>query len=169
MKTIFKTVLILFLFLPLSSFAQQDKFGNINTNDLLSSMPDIVAAKAYLDSMSKQAQSTLKSLEDEYSQKTSDYQNNSSTWTDAAKKSKATEIEQLQQRATQYQQDAKDELEKKQDERMTPIINKVKDAIKQVAKEGGYTYIFDTAGGTVLYAVDTEDVTALVKKKLKLK
>jgi len=169
MKKFFKTVFILFFFLPLSVFGQQDKFGNINTNDLLSSMPEIVAAKAVLDSMTKKAQTTLKSLEDEYQQKTSDYENNSATWTDAEKKSKATEITQLQQRATQYQTDAKEELEKKQDEKMTPIINKVKDAIKQVAKEGGYTYIFDTAGGMVLYAIDSEDITPLVKKKLNLK
>jgi len=169
MKTVFKTLFILLCFLPLSSFGQQVKLGNINTNDLLSSMPEIVAAKAYLDSMSKKAQATLKSLEDEYRGKIDDYQKNSSSWSDAEKRSKETEIQQLQERATQYQTDAKDELDKKQDEKMTPIITKVKDAIKQVAKEGGYTYIFDTASGVVLYAVDTEDVTPQVKRKLNLK
>ena len=169
MKKLFKLLFIALFFLPLNSFGQQVKLGHINTNDLLSSMPEIVSAKNTLDSMSKKAQSTLKSLEDEYQQKLDDYQKNSGDWSPADKKSKETEIMQLQQRATQYQQDAKDELEKKQDEKMTPIINKVKDAIKQVGKDGGYSYIFDTATGNVLYAIDSEDVTALVKKKLNLK
>jgi outer membrane protein len=40
-------------------------------------------------------------------------------------------------------------------------------AVKDIAKEKGYTYIFDTSPGTsVLYSPDSDDITALLKAKL---
>ena len=54
---------------------------------------------------------------------------------------------------------------------LQPIFDKVNGAIKDVAKENGYNYIFDRNaqnGSTILYADETQDVTALVKSKLGL-
>jgi Skp family chaperone for outer membrane proteins len=41
-------------------------------------------------------------------------------------------------------------------------------AIDNVAKEKGYTYIFDASMGLILYADPSTEVTALVKAKLGL-
>ena len=50
---------------------------------------------------------------------------------------------------------------------LTPIIDRAKEAIRDVAKENGYTYIFDSAVGVTLYE-GGDDVLPLVKKKLGL-
>lgn len=52
----------------------------------------------------------------------------------------------------------------KREELLKPILTKVDDAIKAVAKESGYAMIFDTSTGAMLFAADTDDVTALMKR-----
>ena len=48
-------------------------------------------------------------------------------------------------------------------------LNKItKEAIKQVARDGGYAYIFDTSMGATLYDEGGDDIMPLVKKKLGL-
>jgi outer membrane protein len=51
----------------------------------------------------------------------------------------------------------------------SPIIKKAEDAINAIAKEKGYSYIFDTSVGAVLFAQESDDVMSLVKAKLSLK
>ena len=62
------------------------------------------------------------------------------------------------------------ELFQKQDEIMKPVQNKVFTAIKDVAKDEDFDFIFDRSGDVMLlFAKDEYDVTALVLNKLKLK
>jgi outer membrane protein len=60
-------------------------------------------------------------------------------------------------------------MQKKKEELYSPIIKKAEDAINAIAKEKGYSYIFDTSVGAVLFAQESDDVMALVKAKLSLK
>ena len=47
-------------------------------------------------------------------------------------------------------------------------MSKARAAIEDVAKEGKFTYIFDSSMGSILYADESENVMTLVKKKLGL-
>ena len=50
-----------------------------------------------------------------------------------------------------------------------PIIDKAKNAIDEVAKENGYTYVIDSGSGALIYFSDTsDDLFDLVKAKLGL-
>ena len=50
-----------------------------------------------------------------------------------------------------------------------PVITKAKKAVSAVAKENGYKYVLDTSQGFVLYFEDSDDLYALVAKKLGIK
>ena len=50
----------------------------------------------------------------------------------------------------------------------SPIVQKAQEAIKSVAKTNGYTYIFDSGVGSILYAEESDDILPLVKAYLKL-
>jgi outer membrane protein len=162
-----KTLLALMLICPLGLFAQT-KLGHINTNELLSKMPTVTEAKKQLETYGKEFEEQLQTLSKEYEKLVTDYQTNSSKWSDVKRKDMEAQIVSLQQRVQAIQQDAKESVEKKQEELLQPIITKVKDAIKAVAKEGKYNYIFDTGVGVLLYAEESEDITPQVKKKLGL-
>ena len=75
-------------------------------------------------------------------------------------------MEKQEKEVAAYQQKAEQEVSAKRDELLKPILTKVYDAIKAVAKENGYMMIFDTSTGAALFALESEDITALVKKKL---
>jgi outer membrane protein len=60
-------------------------------------------------------------------------------------------------------------LSAKDAELSEPLITKAKKAVEDVAKEHGYTYIFNSSDGLVLYAIPSDDVMELVLKKLGVK
>jgi outer membrane protein len=85
------------------------------------------------------------------------------------KQAKAKELEDLESRIVRFQEDAEASVQKKQQELLAPITSKVEEAIKAVAKEKGYAYIFNMSQGVILYAQESDDVTPLIKTKLGLK
>ena len=88
---------------------------------------------------------------------------------DAIRTVKEKELEDLGMRIQDFQQTAQESIQKKKEDLYGPILKKADAAIKEIAKEKGYAYIFDTSGGTVLYAQESDDVMTLVKTKMGLK
>ena len=82
------------------------------------------------------------------------------------KQTKEREIQDLQTRIETFNQQAQQDLADKENELTAPVIEKAKKAVEAVAKENGYTYIFNSSQGMLLYADPGDDITTLVKKKL---
>lgn len=153
-----------------AAFAQKTvKLGHINSSDLMQIMPGKDSALAVLQTEMDAVEAELKVMQEELQTKYTDYQERKAQMTELIRSTKEQEIRDLDQRIQTYQQNAKQKLEEKQAELLQPIIDRAKQAIADVAKENGYTYIFDTAAGTLLYQQDSDDIFALVKKKLGLK
>ncbi len=162
--------LILFSFLALltiNSFGQ-NKFGYIDSSELLSVMPEKKTAETELQNFAKSLESQLSAMQGEYQASVQDYQSNEATYTDLVKQDKIAEIQGLEQRIQSFQQNAQNALQQKEQELLEPILSKARTAIEDVAKEGNFTYIFDSSMGSILYADESENVMALVKKKLGL-
>jgi len=149
--------------------AQTIKLGHINSAELLQLLPEVKAADSTLQAYQKTLEDQNTSMLAEYKEKTDDYTNNSKNWTDAVKEVKGQEVQDLQNRIQTFQQSAQEKLSNKKEEIYTPILKKAEDAIKAVAKANGYTYVFDTSAGAVVYAEDGDDLLPLVKKQLNLK
>jgi len=88
---------------------------------------------------------------------------------DIVKANKEQELADMQNRINTFQQNAQTQLQDKQTELLNPIVTKVTDAINQVAKDGGYIYIYDAR--TLIYFDSTKstDITPIVKTKLGIK
>ncbi len=69
-------------------------------------------------------------------------------------------------RMEQFEQTATQDLQNKELELTTPIIEKAKDAVEAVAKENGYTYMFNSTEGLLLYAEPSDNIMDMVKAKL---
>ena len=151
-------------------FAQKSvKLGHINSATLLDKMPGRDSAKTKIETYAKELQGQLKEMQDEFDLKYKNYQSNEKTMSDLVKKTKTDELKALQDRRDGFQKTAQEDIQKKENELLKPIIDKVRKAIEDVAKENKYTYIFDTASGLLLYFDAGDDVMTLVKKKLRLK
>ena len=161
------TFLALLSFLTLSSIAQ-NKFGYIDSQELLLLMPERKTAETAVQEFAKSLEAQLGSMTAEYQERVQEYQANEATYSDLVKQDKVAEITGLEQRIQTFQQNAQQSLQEKEQELLEPILSKARKAIEDVATEGGFTYIFDKSQGAILYAKDSENVLGLVKKKLKL-
>lgn len=164
MKKIIAIIIVAFAF---TAHAQQ-KIGHINTADLLKKLPAVDTAQAKLQRFAQQLQNQSEALINEYQTKLEYYQAHVNEMTETVKKDKELELQQLENRIKKFQEDAQDEVEKKQKELLGPIMDNVQGLIKDVAKERGYDYILDTSSGVVLYFKDSDDISSFVEKKLGL-
>ena len=159
-----KLVLMLMLLAPMTMMAQ--KFGKVNTQTIMQALPDVAKANGELEALQKQKDNDLKAMQDELNRKLDEYQKGQSTMNATAKQQKETELQGLNQKIQQAYQDGQQELQKKSNELMQPIVTKVRTAIDAVGKAGNYTYIFEE-GAAIYTGSNVVDVTKEVQSKIK--
>ena len=170
MKKLLKLLVItLFLFSGTAVNAQNFKFGHINSQELLSIMPERDSAEATIQKYAMDLEGELEIMQVEYRNKLNDYLEKQDNLTPLVKQTKEQELNEFQSRIQDFTNSAQQELQKQEAQLIQPIIMKAEKAIKDVAKENGFTYIFDLSRGAVIYFSDqSEDILPLVKKKLGL-
>ena len=163
-----KVLLVILLLAPMAVMAQ--KFGHVNTQDIIQAMPDYTKAKNEIDALQKQYEADLKSMQDELTKKSQDYEANEKTFPENIKQRRQQELQDMYQKIQQSYKDNQQALAKASQEKMSAINAKVIDAIKQVGQAGGYVYIMELQGGIPYISTTlSTDVTAQVKAKLGLK
>lgn len=165
-QILFSTLILVF---GVTGFAQKtNKFGHINSNDLLIIMPEKDSAEAKLKDFAKQLELQLATMSSEYEKKYTDYQSNLSVMNEVVRASKEEEIIDLQRRIQEFQQKAQQSLAQKESQLMEPLIDKAKKAISEVAEANGYSYVFDSSSGALVHYPEGDDILPLVKKHLGL-
>ena len=156
---------MLMLIAPLSVFAQ--KFGHINSQEIMAQMPEFIKARGDIEAQAKQYENDLKAMQDELTRKSDEYEKGKSTMNATAQQQKEQELQQLYQKIQQAYQDYQQALAQKQHELMQPITTKLVNAIKAVGDKGGYVYIMDLSAGIPYISTTlSKDVTAEVKAQL---
>jgi outer membrane protein len=151
------------------AFAQATKFGYIDSRELLKAMPEIAKADKDLQDFAKTYQDQLQQMSQEYEKKVKEFQAGEKTMSDAVKEVKVKEIQDLQNRIETFNQSATEKVDKKKQELYAPILEKADKAIKDVAKEKAYDYVFDASSGALLHAKETDNLLPMVKTKLGIK
>ncbi len=161
-----KIILLLFVTILANTISAQNKFGYLDSQEILLLMPEYKAAEKELQEFIKSLEGQLVSMNTELQNMFSDYQKNIESYTDLVKADKEAEIQSLQIRVQSFEQNAQISIQQKQTDLLQPIQEKLKNVIDDVAKENNYTYIFEAP--ILLYAKESENILPLVKKKLKL-
>ena len=161
-----KIIIAMMLIMPMAISAQ--KFGHINTQELFSQMPEVAQIKLKMDTIQSQYENQLASMNEEIQKKAQDYQAQEATMADAVKQIRQQELQEMQQRIQLFYQTAEQDIQKKQQELLTPVHEKMAKAIKAVGERENYTYIFDSQA-MVHIGNDAIDVTPAVKKELGIK
>lgn len=165
-----KIALIMLFALPISLMAQDGKLGHINSQEVLSLMPERVVIEKTISDLQSQWEKELVKMREEYYAKIKEFQDKQATMPESIKTARQSEIAEIEQRITTFNQTASADLQKKQQELFTPVVEKVKKAINEVGAENNYLYIFDLSTQGIIYqSPKSNDITALVKKKLALK
>ncbi len=162
-----KLLLMIMMLAPVSMFAQ--KFGRVNSAEVIQVMPEYQTAQKALQTLENQYSQDLQRMQDELKKKSDDYQKEKATLPEAIQKRREQELQDMYNRLMQSQQTSQQDLQKQSQEKMSVITDKVTKAIQSVGQTGGYVYIVDMAQGFP-YISDTltKDVTSEVKVKLGL-
>ena len=160
-----KLILMLMLCAPMAVFAQ--KFGKVNTQVVVQSLPDYAKAQGEMAALSKQKENDLKSMQDELTRKAQEYEKSKSAMNPTKQKETEEELQGLNAKIQQAYQDAQKELSEKNNALLEPILTQVQNAITAVGKAGGYTSLFEIGtSGVVFFGDNVKDVTEEVKAKV---
>ena len=149
-KAIKLTLAVVFVMGATSLFAQQ-KFGRINTQEIIVGMPETKEMQTNMEAYAKDLQDNLESMTVEYNQKLQEFQKNFNTLSESVRQLKENDLNALIQRRNEFEQAAQQDFQKRQNELLAPIIEKAKNAIDKVAAAGGYLAVFDTSTGSLAY------------------
>ncbi len=159
---------VLVVFAASAGYSQNLKFGHINGNELVQALPEYDSATVKLEKFRQELVNALELMSVELNNKNDSYTKDSKNWTDIVKQTKEQEIIDLNRRMQEFQNNAQEQLQNKQVELFTPIQQKVDKAIKDVSKENGFVYVFDTGSGVLLYFDETKSTNILPLAKAKL-
>ena len=150
--------------------ANAQKFGHVNSQEIIQVMPEFTKARADIEALTKQNEADLKQMQEELQKKSEAYEKEQATLPANIKQRRETELQEMYQKIQQSYQDNQQALAKEQNEKLQAITTKVLDAIKAVGQAGNYVYIMDLAAGIPYISTTlSTDVTTDVKAKLGLK
>ena len=159
------TITILFLFFTLGIFSQS-KIAHINTYELINTMPEKLEAEKILEKYYKERDAEISAMEAELSYKAEQYAGESISKTKQERDEMVEEIQGMEENISLYMDEVNKQMQKKQEELIKPIYEKVLQAIKQVGKENGYNYVLDSSQNQGILLADGDDIMSLVKIKL---
>ena len=161
-----KLVLISILALAATAAFAQPKFAHVRFSELVQLMPEADQARATMAASSAEAQETYQAMVEEFNTKYQQYQQKAATWTAAIRESKEKELSDVQQRIQEFEQSVQAELQQQQQQLMAPIYQKAQDTVSELAKQGGYVYVFDATSVLYLDPAQSDDLTAEARKAL---
>jgi len=146
------------------------KFGYINSQNLIQQIPQVKEANAELETLQKQYEKQIedkaKSLQTKFQALVRRQEQGEISPKQYEVEAQALEQERLD--VAKFQQEIQQTLATKSEDLLKPIRDDINKAINDVAEENGFTYIFDESIGVILYAEESSDVGPLVKAKLGL-
>lgn len=147
--------------------ANAQKFGHVDTQSIIQAMPEFATARTEIESLTKQYDDDLKTMQDELQKKAEAFDKEQASLPDNVKQRRQAELQDLYQRIQQTYQDNNQALAKAQQDKMQAIHAKVLEAIKKVGDAGGYVYIMETGAGIPYISTTlSKDVTSEVKANL---
>jgi outer membrane protein len=151
----------------------QMKIGYLNSEAIMQQIPEAQDAQKQLDGITADWQTELTKMQTDLQHKFEDYDKKKLIMSDKRRSEVEKELQDMDRKMVDYRTakfGTSGELFVKQNELMKPIQDKVFKAVKDVADEGGYDYVFDKSSTTLLmYSNEKNDLTAKVLAKLQQK
>lgn len=165
MKNLKALLLIAVITLGFNTIQAQTNVGHVDLGAVIKLMPETIKMNSDLEKLSKTYEDELVAKENTVKQLIDKYTAEAPSQTQDQNQQRAAEVQQEQQKIQQGYLIAQQDIEKKGNDMMEPIIQKARNAVDEVAKELNIQYVLDAT--TVITANGT-DLTPKVKAKLGL-
>lgn len=169
MKKLVKVALVAGCMLLAGNFAKaQTKIGYVNFNQLVELTPELKTIQAQINVFQKQFQDALQGMQAEYQKGAQEYEKNRATMSEAQRTAKEGELQDLGKRIQDFNTTASQKVQDQYNTLSKPLIDKVKAAIAQVAKEKGFAYVLDSSQTELLVSPEGDNLLDACKAKLNL-
>lgn len=144
------------------------KFGYLNSNELLSMHPLVKGADSILTIYQNQLMEQGQKLVENFQKSYEDYvkEANSGNLSKIQMGERENLLAQEQNKLREYETEMQKKVSQKREELYKPILDNIQTAINTVGKEFNYTFIFDTGAGGILFALPGDNIIDKVKSKL---
>lgn len=145
-------------------FTNAQKVAALDYQEILALMPETKKVTSELDTFSKTKEAELKKQADAFQAEVQKYQSEGAKMTEAQRQTKETELAKKQQDLQQLSFTAQQDLNKKRESLLQPVIDRLNNTIEKVSKAQGWDYVIDSSA--LIYSNGKIDGTAAVKKEL---
>ncbi len=144
-------------------FAQAQKIASMDYEAVLAAMPETKTMSDDLEAFSKTKGEDLQKRLQAFQTEAEEFQKTASTMPEAQRQAKYAELEKKQNELQQMQQTAQNDLMKRRDTAIKPIMDKLNASVEKVAKANGWDFVIDSSA--FIYKAGP-DATDAVKKDL---
>ncbi len=145
------------------------KFGHVNSQAILTVMPELKTVDEQLQGEYSKLEAQLTDMQESLQQMQQDYvaKVQSGNITPDERANLETQLQEGNAKVQNFYQQSQSSLQQKEQELKQPIFDKLTKAIQEVGAENGFLYIFEEVGGLAVYKSEKSvDVSDLVKTKL---
>lgn len=164
MKKLFTAMTLALCLVVAGDAAAQTKIGYISSQELVSIMPETKKADTNLLEYRNALIQSATEKQNAFYAAIEKFNKDSASYTEAQKQVKRAELTKMGQDLGGEEERIQQQLQERQQQLIAPINKKAYDAVQAVAKENGYTYVFEREA--LLVCPPGDDIIELVAKKL---
>lgn len=161
---------LLVLLMPVSMAMGQQQIGYVDTEHVLTQLPEYATVQQKLDKLEQQWRADIKEKQEEVETLEQEFEVRELLYTEEERQRKRQEIQEARREVEQLRQryfGPEGELFSRQKQLMRPIQERILEAAEDVATQEGYDYVVDKKGETLfLYASEEHDLSDQVLREL---
>ncbi|MEX0779110.1 MAG: OmpH family outer membrane protein [Balneolales bacterium] len=148
--------------------------GYVDPQAIMMSMPEMAAIERRLQNFVERKREEFTQKETDFRAEVEEYQQKLSVISEAAQRQEEERLAQMNMELQEFQQTFQQEIQERQAELVGPLLDKIQDAIDEVATARNLTYVLNSVTNNgdfiILYASDeaqqNNDITEAVKEVL---
>lgn len=147
------------------------KYGFINSTELLSMHPNVKTADSLLNVFQNGLMTEGQKMVDKFQKDYEAYMkdSNSGNLSKLQMQERESSLVEAQNKIKEYDDSMQQKVVDKREELYKPILNQIQIAINEIGLDNNYTFIFDSGAGGLLFAEPADNLIGLVKTKLGIK
>lgn len=152
---------------PAPANTASNKIGYINSQKLIAEAPGAAEARTTIEKEMNKHQADLALADDSIKTLVTEFQKKQLAMSKDARDKEEASIRGRQQTLQQRAQALEEQMTKRQQDLVKPIMDRINTVLTDLRKEQGYVVIFDVAGGSIVAADPAADLTETVLARLK--
>lgn len=165
------SIFFLLLFVTTSSALAQLKIGYMNSQEVLSQMPERQNVEQQLNTFIKQKRQELQQRTTSFQDSVAQFRENQASMSQAQAQQREQELSKMQQSIRQFQQNLQQQIQQRRSKLLQPLYDRMNEAISTVAENNDLDFVLNEAtstGENIVYYSSSErmDITEEVLQQI---